>query len=75
MKVTIRINPKTKLAYIPDDLTNEGFIGDVEALADAKTVTLFQPGASLDEIEKSLLIVLADVRLRKPKKEIKEVSQ
>lgn len=72
MKVTIRINPKTKLAYIPDDLTNEGFIGDVEALADAKTVTLFQPGASLDEIEKSLLIVLADVRLRKPKKEAKE---
>ncbi len=65
MKLTIRINPKSKLAYIPDDLTNEGFIGDVEALANAKTVTLFKPGTSLDEIEKSLEIILADVRLRK----------
>lgn len=67
MKVTIRINPKTKLAYIPDDLTKEGFVGDVEALANAKTVTLLQPGATLEEIEKSLEIVLADVRLRKGK--------
>ena len=67
MKVTIRINPKTKLAYIPDDLTNEGFIGDVEALANAKTVTLLQPGANLDEIEKSLEIILSDIRLRKGK--------
>ena len=67
MKVTIRINPKTKLAYIPDNLTEEGFVGDVEALANAKTVTLFLPGATLDEIEKSIEIVLADVRLRKGK--------
>ena len=67
MKVTIRINPKTKLAYIPDNLTDEGFIGDVEALANAKTITLFRPGASLEEIEKSLEIILADVRLRKGK--------
>lgn len=65
MKIKIRVNPKTNLAYIPDDLINEGFIGDVEALANAKTVTLFQPGASLEEIEKSLEIVLADIRLRR----------
>ena len=39
----------------------------MELLANAKTVTLFLPGATLDEIEQSLLIVLDDVRLRKGK--------
>ncbi len=65
MKTKIRINPVTQLAYIPDALIKEGFTGDVEALANAKTITLFKPGATLDEIEKSIEIILADIRLRK----------
>ena len=67
MKGQIKINPKTGIAYIPDNIRQEGFEGEVELLANAKTVTLFLPGASLDEIERSLLIVLDDIRLRKGK--------
>ena len=65
MRTQIKINPKTGITYIPDNIREEGFKGEIELLANAKTVTLFLPGASLDEIERSLLIVLEDVRLRK----------
>lgn len=65
VKGQIKINPKTGIAYFPDNIRQEGFEGTVELLANAKTVTLFLPGASLDEIERSLLIVLDDIRLRR----------
>jgi len=64
MKRKIRINPKTKLAYIPEELINEGFVGDLDAYANAKTLTIAHPGASLDDVERSLEIVLLDIRLR-----------
>lgn len=72
MKRKIRINPKTKLAYIPDDITGEGFIEDVDAYANAKTVTIVHPKASLEEVERSLEIVLQDIRLRMGKSENQE---
>jgi hypothetical protein len=65
MKRKIRINPKTKLAYIPEDIIQEGFVEDVDAYANAKTVTFVHPKASWEEIERSLEIVLADIRLRR----------
>jgi len=64
MKGKIKINPETGIAYIPDDIRNEGFVGTVELLANAKTVTLLHPEASLEEIERSLLIIIDDIRLR-----------
>lgn len=64
MKGQIKINPKTGITYIPDNIRQEGFEGEVELLANAKTVTLFLPGASLEEIEESLKIILQDIRLR-----------
>ncbi len=70
MRGQIKINSKTGITYIPDGIRQEGFTGEVELLANAKTVTLFLPGASLDEIERSLLIVLDDIRLRRGKPRI-----
>jgi hypothetical protein len=64
MKRKIRINPKTKLAYIPEELINEGFVGDLDAYANAKTLTIARPSASLEDVERSLGIVLLDIRLR-----------
>lgn len=69
MKRKIRINPKTRLAYIPEDIINEGFSEDVDAYANAKTFTIVHPKASFEEIERSLEIVLQDIRLRMGKKE------
>ena len=74
MKGQIRINPKTGIAYIPDNIRQEGFEGEVELLANAKTVTLFLPGASLEEIEQSLQIVLQDIQLRMGRKDAKAVA-
>ena len=64
MKRRIRINPKTQLAYIPDEIIREGFTDDVDAYANAITVTLVKPDSTLAEIEQSLQIVLRDIRLR-----------
>jgi len=69
MKRRIRINPKTKLAYIPEDIVREGFAEDVDAYANAMTLTLVHPKASLEDVEKSLEIVLRDIRLRMGKLE------
>jgi len=69
MKRKIRVNPKTHLAYIPEEVINEGFTGDLDAYANAKTVTLVHPDAPLDEVERSLEIVLQDIRLRMGKGE------
>ena len=74
MKRKIRVNPKTHLAYIPEEVINEGFIGDLDAYANAKTVTLVHPGAPLSEVERSLQIVLQDIRLRMGKGESGESS-
>ena len=63
-KGTIKIAEKGA-AYIPDELRNDGFVGSVDFLANAKTVTFMQPGATLDEVEKSLRITLREIKIRK----------
>lgn len=64
MKGTLKISKKG-VTYIPDELRNDGFNGNVDYLAAAKTVILMRPGATLEEIEKSLRIALLDIKLRK----------
>lgn len=51
--------------YIPDELREDGYVGWVTFLANAKTVTLIKPGTTLEDVEKSLRIVLQDVKLRR----------
>ena len=63
-KGTLKIS-KGGVTYIPDELRNDGFKGKVDYLANAKTVTLMKPGATLEEVEKSLRIILLDIKLRK----------
>ncbi|MBU2597555.1 MAG: hypothetical protein KJ757_08360 [Planctomycetes bacterium] len=74
MKRKIRVNLTTHLAYIPEDIINEGFLGDLDAYANAKTVTLVHPDTSLKEVERSLEIVLQDIRLRMGDSASKESS-
>lgn len=51
--------------YIPKDLADDGFVGETDILANMATVTILKPGATLEEVEKSLTIILEDVRLRR----------
>ena len=64
MKRKFKINAKAQIAYIPDDLIAEGWGGDIDGFADALTITLVKPGASLDQIKRSLQLVLRDIGIR-----------
>lgn len=64
MRRRIRVNPKTNLASIPKQLVEDGLSGDVDAYANAVTVTLVKPGALLIDVRDSLRTVLQDVELR-----------
>lgn len=55
-------------SYIPEELINEGFYGEVEILADAFTATIFKPGVDDAKAIESLSVVLQDLGLRVGKK-------
>ncbi len=61
---TIKIDKKTGFAYIPKELRDDGFEGEVDTIADALTVTLIKPGVPMDRTIRSLEIVLQDLKLR-----------
>jgi hypothetical protein len=60
----IRIDKKTGFAYIPKEIREEGYEGDVETIANALTITLIKPGVSPESAIKSLEIVIQDIKLR-----------
>ncbi len=64
MKRKIRINPEARIAYIPKELIDEGLTGEVDGYANAVTLTLVSPNTPLKNIERSLEIVLDDIRFR-----------
>jgi len=64
-KFTISIGEKTGITYFPKNLREEGFVGRVEGLPNALTLTLIKPGARLADVERSLRILLSDIRLRR----------
>ena len=64
MKRKITINPEARIAYIPKELIDQGLQGELDGYANAITLTIVSPEASLEEVEKSLLIVLEDIRFR-----------
>lgn len=74
---TVRIDKKTGFAYIPKDIRDDGFEGDVETISNALTLTFIRPGVSLESAIKSLDIVRRDLELRIEHREemIKNESQ
>ena len=60
----IRIDKITGFAYIPKDIREEGYEGDVDTIANALTLTLIKPGVSMESAIKSLKIVVKDLELR-----------
>lgn len=64
LKIIIPTDAKNPRSYIPKELIDEGFTGEVEILADAFTATLLKPGISLGRIKESLELVLKDIELR-----------
>ena len=64
MKTKIRIDRESGLAYIAKALRDEGFIGEVVGLADARTLTLIIPGTKLADVKRSLETIISDLHLR-----------
>ena len=62
----IKVDPEEKYPrpYWPQELKSEGFVGDLLVLDDALTATIIHPKASLEQVRRSLEIVLQDVALR-----------
>ena len=64
MKKKMTINEKSKVLFVPTEMIDDGYKGEIDALMNARTVTLIHPTASLEEVRRSLEIVLQDVILR-----------
>lgn len=69
-KFTIKVGPRTGITYFPKEIRKEGFIGEIEGLSNALTLTLMKPSAALAEVERSLQIILADIGLRRRQEDI-----
>ena len=69
MKRKIRINRKAKIAYIPKELIDQGLFGELDGYANAVTLTIVNPNTPLRDIERSLKIVLDDIKFRREMEE------
>ena len=77
MRAKIRIDSETGFAYIIKALRDEGFVGDVVGLANARTLTLIIPGTKLIDVKRSLRGIISDIDLRieyEDKEELEEIQ-
>lgn len=68
MRTKVKVNPNTGVLYIPKDLLDDGFTGDMDALSNAMTFTIIHPSANLERVKESLEIMLMDIDLRLKRK-------
>jgi len=69
----IRVDRKTGFAYIPKDIRDDGFVGDLDCQPNALTLTLIKPGTTPQQLEHSIEIILDDIRLKLGKSKLREV--
>ena len=51
-------------AYFGDDVEQAGYIGEVETIPNAITITIIKPNSTLEDVKRSLEITLQDIELR-----------
>lgn len=51
-------------AYLGNEATAEGYIGEMDALFNAVTIVIVKPGTDLKSIKQSLQITIQDIDLR-----------
>ena len=64
MKTKIKVNENTGVLYVPKDLLDDGFKGDMDAFYNSLTFTIIHPQANLESLRKSLQILIDDIDLR-----------
>jgi len=63
MKSTIKINKSSGLAYIPQHIRHEGYIGCVDYLSNQVVLILIKPGMSLDNVKDNLKSAITGIEL------------
>jgi len=63
-KITIRVDPRSGATYFPKAIRDEGFVGTIQGLPDARTFTLIRPGTRLTDVKRSLEFIIKDIDLR-----------
>lgn len=64
MRTKIKVNPKTGVFYMPKDLVEDGFKGEMDAFVNAMTFAIIHPKADLNDVKESLRIMIEDIDLR-----------
>jgi len=68
-KFTIKVDRQIGMTYFPKEIRQEGFVGEIVGLPNALTFTLIKPGTKLVDVERSLRIILKDIKLRREQEE------
>lgn len=63
MKDTVKVYPRG-IAYLGKKTEREGYVGACDRIFNAVTQTIIKPGASLEEVKRSLQLTLDDLDLR-----------
>lgn len=70
--IEITVNPKSKYPrpYWPQELKDDGFVGDLSVLVYSSVAVILPPGYSWDQVRKSLELALKDVTMRIEKEKL-----
>jgi len=64
MRTKIKVNANTGVLYVPKDLLDDGFKGEMDALVNSMTFTIIHPQANLERVKESLQLLIEDIDLR-----------
>lgn len=63
MRIRLKINPKTGVIYLPRQLVEDGFKGNVDVFGAGPVVVIVHPDAEVKAIRESLDLVSRDIEL------------
>jgi len=70
MQTSINVH-KTGMSFFRKSVVEEGYVGKLDMIANAVTLTIIKPNTSLIDVKRSLEITLQDVKLRMSQEEKK----
>ena len=63
MRIKIKINPKTGVVYLPREVLEDGFRGEVDAFGAGSVIVITHPDADVMAIKESITLVAKDIEL------------
>ena len=63
MRIKIKINPKTRVLYLPKSMVEDGFRGEVDAFGAGSVIVITHPDADVMAIKESITLVAKDIEL------------